>query len=250
MGDHRIKFFTPEQTALFLEYIEKPYTVKIGGHERTDDTGIKYRVGDYEIEKDIPEQIRVLLNLAVYTGLRKGELLALQWQDIDFKEDQIRVSKAVTLVDGKQIVKAPKTKTSNRTVSIPRSLAIRLQRLKNERVEYRFMLGQRWEGDNWLFIQENGKMMNYSTPYQALQDAIRRYNADKKEDQQLPAIPFHGLRHTSATLLIAGNQDIKTVSRRLGHAQTSTTMNIYAHALEESDKKAASALETLLEKRA
>lgn len=246
----RIKFFTPEQTALFLEYIEKPYTIKIGGHERTDDTGIKYRVGDYEIEKEIPEQIRVLLNLAVYTGLRKGELLALQWQDIDFKEDQIRVSKAVTLVDGKQIVKAPKTKTSNRTVSIPRSLTIRLQRLKNERIEYRFKLGQRWEGDNWLFIQENGKMMNYSTPYQALHDAISRYNADKKEDQRLPAIPFHGLRHTSATLLIAGKQDIKTVSRRLGHAQTSTTMNIYAHALEESDKKAASALETLLEKRA
>lgn len=246
----RIKFFSPEQTALFLEYIEKPYTVKIGGHERTDDTGIKYRVGDYEIEKEIPEQIRVLLNMAVYTGLRKGELLALQWQDIDFKEDQIRVAKAVTLVDGKQIIKAPKTKTSNRTVSIPHSLTIRLQRLKSERLEYRFKLGQRWEGDSWLFIQENGKMMNYSTPYQALQDAISRYNADKKEDQRLPAIPFHGLRHTSATLLIAGKQDIKTVSRRLGHAQTSTTMNIYAHALEESDKKAASALETLLEKRA
>lgn len=81
-----------------------------------------------------------------------------------------------------------------------------------------------------------------------MQDAIRRYNADKAEDQRLPAIPFHGLRHTSATLLIADKQDIKTVSRRLGHAQTSTTMNIYAHALEESDKKAASALETLLEK--
>ena len=93
-------------------------------------------------------------------------------------------------------------------------------------------------------------MMYYSTPYQALQDALRRYNEDRPEAQQLPLIPFHGLRHTSATLLIASGQDIKTTSKRLGHAQTSTTMNIYAHALEESDKKAASALETMLAKRA
>lgn len=93
-------------------------------------------------------------------------------------------------------------------------------------------------------------MMNYSTPYQAMQDALERYNADKAEDQRLPVISFHGLRHTSATLLIAGKQDIKTVSQRLGHAQTSTTMNIYAHALKESDKRAASALETMLEKHA
>ena len=90
--------------------------------------------------------------------------------------------------------------------------------------------------------------MNYSTPYQALQDTITRYNKDKPTEQQLPHIPFHGLRHTSATLLIASQQDVKTVSTRLGHAQTSTTMNIYAHALQESDRKAADALETLLEK--
>ncbi len=91
-------------------------------------------------------------------------------------------------------------------------------------------------------------MMNYSTPYQALQDTIARYNKDKPAEQQLPQIPFHGLRHTSATLLIASQQDAKTISKRLGHAQTSTTMNIYAHALQESDRKAADALEALLEK--
>ncbi|MEH2940202.1 tyrosine-type recombinase/integrase [Lawsonibacter sp. JLR.KK007] len=77
---------------------------------------------------------------------------------------------------------------------------------------------------------------------------ITRYNKDKPTEQQLPHIPFHGLRHTSATLLIASQQDVKTVSTRLGHSQTSTTMNIYAHALQESDRKAADALETLLEK--
>ena len=63
-------------------------------------------------------------------------------------------------------------------------------------------------------------------------------------------IPLHGLRHTSATLLIANNQDIRSVSARLGHAETSTTMNIYAHALESADKKASDILENVLVKQA
>ena len=101
-----------------------------------------------------------------------------------------------------------------------------------------------------MFIQENGKQMSYSTPYSAFQDTIARYNADKREDQKLPAIPFHGLRHTSATLLIASKQDVRTVSSRLGHAQASTTMNIYAHALQDTDRKAVNALENMLVKHA
>ena len=242
----KLKFFTPEQTIIFLNYIEEPYKIQVGGHKRIDDTGIPYTVSTYETTKMIPEQIRVLFNLAIYTGLRKGELLALQWNDIDFARDVIHISKAVTLVKGKQICKAPKTKTSNRTVSIPHSLTERLQRLQQSQLDFQAQVGDYWEGDNWLFTQENGKMMNYSTPYQALQDTITRYNKDKPLDQQIPHIPFHGLRHTSATLLIASQQDIKTVSKRLGHAQTSTTMNIYAHALEESDRKASDALETML----
>lgn len=91
----------------------------------------------------------------------------------------------------------------------------------------------------------------YSTPYAALQNIIQRYNEGRPEAQQLPPIPFHGLRHTSATLLIAGNQmDMRTVSSRLGHAQASTTMNIYAHALQEMDRKAVDTLEQMLAKEA
>lgn len=246
----KLKFFTPEQTCTFLDYIEQPYAVKIKGHKRVDDTGTPYAVGDYETTKNIPEQLRVLFNLAVYTGLRKGELLALQWPDIDLVADVVRVSKAVTLVDGKPVIKAPKTKTSHRTVSIPHSLSERLRKLHTEQLKYRLYVGDYWQGNNWVFTQDNGKLMNYSTPYQAMQDIIRRYNAGKAPDKQLPLIPFHGLRHTSATLLIASKQDLKTVSSRLGHAQTSTTMNIYAHALQESDRKAATALENLLAKQA
>lgn len=246
----KVEFFTPEQASLFLDYIEKPYKVKTKGHKRTDDTGIEYSVGDYERTKEIPEQLRVLFNLAIYGGLRKGELLALEWSDIDFDNDTVTVSKAVSVVAGEQITKEPKTKTSRRTVSIPRFLTQRIKAMKHERLKYRLSIGDYWQGADWLFIQENGKQMSYSTSYSAFQDTITRYNADKKPGKQLPVIPFHGLRHTSATLLIASKQDVRTVSSRLGHAQASTTMNIYAHALQETDRKAVNALENMLVKHA
>ena len=242
----KVSFFTPEQTVQFLEYIEAPYTVAVGGHNRVDDTGKPYHVGNYTLTKYLPEQIRLLFNLAIYTGLRKGELLALEWRDIDFDQDTISVTKSVTVVNGKPTIKRPKTRTSHRTVTIPHFLTERLQALKAQREEFIRQVGDYWQGGQWLFIQDNGKLMNYSTPYQAFHDTILRFNKGKPPQEQLPLIPFHGLRHTSATLLIAEHQDLKTVSRRLGHAQTSTTMNIYAHALKQSDQKAADALESVL----
>lgn len=246
----KLKFFTPDQASIFLEYIEQPYTVKTKGHTRTDDTGKQYTVGDYETTKEIPEQIRVLLNLAIFSGLRKGELLALKWSDIDFDNNLLHVTKSVSVVNGEPICKAPKTKNSIRSVAIPSFVTTRLKALKISQTRFRLSVGDFWKGEDWVFTQENGKMMNYSTPYQAMQDIISRYNVDKPEDKQLPHIPFHGLRHTSATLLIASKQDVRTVSSRLGHAQASTTMNIYAHALKETDRKAANALEEILIKKA
>lgn len=246
----KIEFFTPEQAATFLDYIEKPYKVKTKGHKRTNDVGTDYTVGDYEREKETPEQIRVLFNLAIYAGLRKGELLALEWSDIDFENDTVTVSKACSVVEGQQIAKEPKTKTSRRTVAIPHFLALRIKAMKVERLKYRLSLGDYWQGAEWLFIQDNGKQMSYSTPYSAFRDTIARYNKGRPVADQLPLIPFHGLRHTSATLLIASKQDVRTVSSRLGHAQASTTMNIYAHALQETDRKASNALENMLVKHA
>lgn len=245
-----MKFFTTAQTIRFLDYIEQPYSTAVKGHQRIDDTGIPYTVADYKIEKMIPEQIRVLFNLAIYTGLRKAELLALQWSDIAFEKDTLCVSKAVTVVDGKQLCKEPKTKSSYRTVSIPHFLTLRLKKLQVAQMEDRLKLGQDWQGDNWVFTQANGKMMNYNTPYQALHDALTRYNTTAKNGEELPLIPFHGLRHTAASLLIASQVDVKTVSSRLGHAQTSTTLNIYTHALQEGDQKAVVALEEKLQKEA
>lgn len=242
----QIKFFIPEQAKTFLSYIEAPYSLKVAGHQRIDDTGIPYMVGDYEIHKELPEQIRVLFQLAIYTGLRKGEILALEFSDVDSNADTISITKTATVVNGEQVCKQPKTKMSARTITIPHELTQRILALKRSREQFASAVGDFWRGGDWIFVQDNGQMMNYSTPYQALQDVLRRYNADKPPEDQLPTIPFHGLRHTAATLLIAAGVDVRTISARLGHALTSTTLNIYIHALKESDHKAANAISSLL----
>lgn len=89
--------------------------------------------------------------------------------------------------------------------------------------------------------------MGLETPYNAFQRIIKNYNAYRPEDApELPRIPLHSLRHTAATLLIGHGVDIRTVSGRLGHANTSTTLNIYAEYLEELDKTASDKLESML----
>lgn len=243
----RIKFFTPEQAGRFLDYLERPYTIHTKGHGRVDDTGESYTVGCYESVRSMAEQQRILFNLAIFGGLRKGELLALQWNDIDFDNGEVNVTKSITLVGGKPVCKAPKTRNSIRVVSLPCFLIDRLRRLQGDRRTQIQIMGDRWKGDkDWIFVQEDGRLMNYCTPNHLMQDVLERYNYGRPQKDQLPRIPFHGLRHTSATLLIASHQDVKTVQTRLGHAEASTTLNIYAHALKESDRCASDALERIL----
>lgn len=89
------------------------------------------------------------------------------------------------------------------------------------------------------------------TPYKAFHRILKHYNTTRQQDEPaLPLIPFHGLRHTAATLLIANGVNIRTVSGRLGHTNTSTTLNIYSHALEEFDRKASDVLADTLMKKA
>lgn len=246
----KIKFFTPQQTAIFLDYIEHPFTIQTRGHSRVDDTGKPYTVGDYTSTKELPTQLKVLFTLAIYSGLRKGEILALKWEDVDFENNTVAVTKAAAMVKGEQIVKVPKTRNSYRVVSIPHSVTEKLRKLQLEQTRYRLSVGDYWQGEGWIFTQDNGRMMNYSTPYKSLQDILTHYNADKAESDKLPMIPFHGLRHTTATLQIAAGTDVRTVSSIMGHRETSTTMNIYAHNLKTAEQEAVNRVEEMIAKQA
>ncbi len=191
-------------------------------------------------EKEIPLQFKVLFHLAVFGRFRRGKLIALTWDDIDFQNHAVTVSKASAKTKGGIITKVPKTFSSNRTVTLPASTMGLIRRHKEEQQRYRLSLGTYWKGGNYLFTQDDGRQMDISTPNKVFKKVIRIYNGTHAD--KLPEITLHGLRHTSATLLIAQNVDIKTVSSRLGHSETSTTLDIYAHALKKQDGLAAESL--------
>ena len=251
------KHFELEEAERFLEALTFEYETTYKEHDRVDDTGKPYHVSAYTEKRGIPLQLQVFFNVALFGGLRRGENIALTWDDIDFKNNTVSINKATAIVNNKQISKAPKNKTSIRVITLPGSVMSLLRKHKINQFQYRLSIGDQWQTDengepnNYIYTQWNGAQMNLSTPYHAFKDIIKKYNNMVEDpDLMLPSIPMHGLRHTSATLLISQNVDVKTVSGRLGHAQTSTTMNIYAHSLKKLDEKASDTLEDLFRKKA
>ncbi len=246
----KLKYFNIEQTERFIGLLDKDYITTYSAHDRVDDTGKAYHVSEYSETRKLPTQFKLFFLLAVYGGMRRGEILALEWSDLDFTQHSVSITKSTTIVDGKPLTKGPKTRSSVRVVSVPAFIMELAREWKTEQLRYRMAIGSQWIGENHIFIQWNGKQMHPDTPYKAFKRIIKRYNETiKNEADKLPDIPLHGLRHTSATLLISQNVDVRTVSGRLGHAQTSTTMDIYSHALKEMDEKAADALDQLLNRK-
>lgn len=184
-------------------------------------------------------KFRVIILLTIFTGLRRGEVLGLEWQDINFKNSSLTVRQASQYVSSIGIyTKDPKTETSNRIISIPESIIKLLKEYQKEQLKSRLRLGDKWIETDRLFVQWNGAPMH--------PDTITKWFRQFLEDKNLPHITFHGLRHTHATLLISQGLDVRTVSNRLGHAQTSTTLNIYAHAFAKMDREASDKLDNLL----
>ena len=250
-----LKYFTPEQSLMFLKSLDMTFETVVKGHQRIDDTGKPYMVGDYTEPRELPLQLKVFYTLSLYCGFRKGETLALQWSDIDFEKKEIRIVKSAGKSEDGVILKKPKTATSVRTVSFPDAIVPLLRQYRQEYALYRFQLGTAWKGADNLFTQWDGKLMGYSTPYQSFKRHLKRYNAWVRESpeakeqgfEELPLIPLHGLRHSCATLLNYLKINIIDISKILGHAKSSTTMDIYAHSFEEQNREAASRLNDFLE---
>lgn len=245
--EKKLKYFTLEQAEAFLSALDSVFDIPIKGHDRIDDTGKRYHVDDYTERRKIPTQYRVFFNLALFCGARRGELVALEWSDFDFAKNTLSITKSTSQINGKSTTKETKTESSNRIISVPASVMDLVKTYRKEYLQLKLRLGDAWEGDNYVFIQWNGKQMYPSTPYTEFKKIIRWYNASvENEEEKLPDIPLHGLRHTSATLLISQNVDVRTVGGRLGHSQASTTMNIYSHFLKRADEVASDTLENLL----
>lgn len=218
-----------------------------------------YYVNEYTESYTVPTQYKVFFTLSLFCGFRKGETLALHWNDIDFKEKKISISKSVGMTENGFDYKEPKTKKSVRKVSIPDDVIPLLKQYHFEYIQTRFSHGTAWQGDlsngGNLFIQADGKLMGHTTPYQYFTKHLHRYNEwvqnnpDKAKAEgleELPIIPLHGLRHSCATLLNYLEVNIIEISKTLGHSTCSTTMNIYAHSFEEQQEEVATKVNEFL----
>ena len=186
---------------------------------------------------DIKYKIAVLLD--IFIGARLGELAGLEWSDIDLQHGIVSINKSSQYLSDKGIfTKCPKTESSIREVSIPNFIVSLLKEYKLWYEEQKLILGDFWHESNRLCVQDNGQPIHPSTISKWFINFIKKIG--------LPVITFHGLRHTNATLLIAGQVDVATVSARLGHAQITTTYNFYVHPLKSHDKHAGNVLENLL----
>ena len=186
--------------------------------------------------KTEPINIRLLIELALFTGMRRGEIVGLKWSDINFDKQCLSIKRSIYKPKGeKSIEKEPKSHSSIRTIAIPNCLCETLAEYKVCQERHSLSLDT-WQNLDYVFTDENGNVMNPQTPTKQFSHFLARHN--------IRHLKFHCLRHTSATLLLSNGCDIKTVSARLGHSSIDTT-NIYVHVLESVDRQAATTFENL-----
>lgn len=172
-------------------------------------------------------------------GMRRGEILGLARQDVDFAAETLTVRQSV----GKGgIIHAPKTQTSRRTISVPPLVLQALRQQKARQGERRRQLGPAYQNPDLVIAQDDGRSFGPDSLTHAFGKVVKR--------EGLAGLRFHDLRHTSATLLLTSGVDMKTVSSRLGHSSATTRLNIYAHTLPETDQHAATKMNQILGKAA
>ncbi len=187
--------------------------------------------------EDEPLQYKTIIYLALMTGAREGELVALKFSDVDFKDNAITIERAAYKLAGQPTMTKPPKDNDVRKVNVDEYTIDLIRQLKAEKEQERLRLGTAWEGDEWLFTTWNGSIMFPSTPSHWFSDFLKRHGLKHRK--------FHALRHTSATLLLLTGTNIKQVSGRLGHADLRVT-NQYLHCLADADKAAANALGSML----
>ena len=202
-SDDKDKYYSKEELKQFLELVES--------------------------EQDI--KLTAMFRLLAYTGIRKGELQALNWDDIDFTNNMITVNKTLALnTDKKVVVQTPKSKSSVRSISIDEQTANILKRWKLKQRERFLMIGTRIKKHQPCFTEEITNSYLYLNFMNANLKRICKKNEFK-------LIKVHGFRHTHCSLLFESGFTIQEVQDRLGHSDLKTTMSIYAHVTEKQKEE-------------
>ena len=190
-----------------------------------------------------PIKWKTLTHLLLITGARRGEILGLKWDKVDFDGNRIYICNNILYSSDVGIYEdTPKTEMSKRFISLPAETMQLLRQYRAWQNEERLRLGEYYQYQGFVFSQDNGKPMH--------PDSVTDWLSKFSKRHDLPHINPHAFRHTMASMLYFNGVDSVSISKRLGHAQVSTTANIYAHVVEEADKKNADILADIFLKKA
>jgi integrase len=188
----------------------------------------------------INDDRHVLWRLLLDSGMRLGEALALTWDDVDLAAGTVAVRRTLTRTKaGSWIVgDAAKTRAGRRPIAVTAPTVAALRAHRARQAERRLALGPVWQDNGFVFDRGDGGRASPCTIRAAFERAVQAAGS--------PRITPHGLRHTSATLLILAGVPLKVISDRLGHATVAITADVYGHVTAEADRQAADSLDALL----
>lgn len=193
------------------------------------------------ISEKAPTDYKTYFMLMSYLGLRRAEVLGLEYKDFDFENLTLSIVRTSNYRNKSTGIytSTPKTKSSCRTLAVSSEILDLVKQLKAEQTEQSFKCGDLWNKTDRLFVTWCGKPMHPNTPYTWL----KRFC----EEENLPFKGLYSFRHCFATQAITGGVDISTVSSILGHSQTSTTLNIYTHAVQTANVRAMNVVANLIQ---
>jgi integrase len=185
------------------------------------------------------DRLEALAIVALTTGMRQGELMALKWRNVDLANTTLQVQTTAKLINGEMFVEETKTRRSRRRIALSPMAVEALKRHRLHQHEERLHAGERWQDNDYVFPNTIGKLLDPRS--------LRRRWFDKMLARAgLPHIRFHDLRHSAATLLLLQGVHPKIVSEMLGHASIAITLDLYSHVLPDMQRDASAAMERLL----
>ncbi len=221
---------------------EKEMLVQYNPAERATPPRVEQKEANYFESEDIlkireclekePIKWRTAVHLLLITGARRGEILGLKWNKIEWDENQIHIDNNLLYCCDRGIYEdSPKTKQSKRYIKLPQETMALLKKYKEWYDEQAQIWGSLWKNTGFVFVQEDGSPMDPSS--------LTNYCGTFSKKYGLPHINPHAFRHTMVSLLYYNGVDTITISKRLGHSKVSTTTDKYGHIMARADEAAA-----------
>lgn len=251
-GGRKGRALSPRSCQLALIVLRQAinYAMKQGWAVRNVATDVTIKQTRTEMACWTPDQARTFLTAtredrlyALWTlyltrGPRRGELAGLRWENVDLEEGCMRIKRTIVLVDGHPQESTPKTKAGIRRIGLDAGLVDILRTHRRHQLEDKLRAGTAWTDTGHVFTDELGQPLN--------PDHISDRFTKLCKEAKVPVIRLHDARHTAATLMLASGEDIKVVSKILGHADSRITVEIYQHVLPGQDDQAGARLTAMV----